>query len=197
MRRSLAAATVAASIAIGGLGGAVLGAPGLAGAAESATGAASWVQDALSGLVDDGTITQGQADAVGTALEEARPERPFGRRGFGGHVGSEVLTEALGVTAGELRTAFQEGKTIAEVAEAEGVAVDAVIDALVAEHESRLDERVAAGDLTQAQADELLAGAEERVTAMVNGERPAFGGHRGFGRRGGMGPGMGSTSTAA
>lgn len=196
MRRSIAAATVAASIAIGGLGGAVLGAPGLAGAAESATGAASWVQDALSGLVDDGTITQAQADAVGTALEEARPERRFGHGGFRMHLGSEVLTDALGVTEDELRTALQEGKTIAEVAEAEGVALDAVIDALVAEHETHLDERVAAGDLTQAQADERLEGARERITAMVNGERPerpAFGGHRGFGRRGGMGP-MGTTA---
>jgi len=179
MRKTIAAATVAASIAVGGLTGAVLGAPVVAGAAESATGAVGWVQEALSGLVSDGTIDQSQADAVATALEEARPERPHGRFGHGGFFGPGVVAEALGMTPEELRTELAAGKTIAAVAGEKGVEVQAVVDAIVAEHTSHLDEKVAAGDLTQAEADEILAGAEERATAMVNGELPVGGGRHG------------------
>lgn len=174
MRKTIAAATVAASMAVGGLTGAVLGVPGVAGAAETATGAAGWVQDALSGLVDDGTIDQAQAGAVADALREARPER-LGRGHH--HVDREAVAEALGITTEELRTALGEGKTIAEVAADEGVDLQVVIDAILVAHGEHLDEKVAAGDLTREEADERLAEAEERVTAMVNGERPARGGH--------------------
>ena len=176
MKKTIAAAAVAASIAAGGLGGAVLGSPAIAGAAETAGG---WVQDALGGLVDDGTITQAQADAVETALEEARPAR--GPHGF--HADLGVLTEALGVTEDELRTSLRDGDTIAEVAAAEGVDVQVVIDAIVAAQQERVDAKVAEGDLTQEEADERMADAEERATDLVNGELPLRGpGHRG-GRR--------------
>jgi hypothetical protein len=176
MKKTIAAATVAASIAVGGLTGAVLGTPVLAGAAESAGGAVGWVQDALGDLVDDGTITQAQADAVGTALEEARPARPHGGFGHRGPIGAEVLSEALGLTPEELRAELEAGKTVAAIAGEQGVEVQAVIDAVVAALEEHLDEKVAAGELTQEEADERLAGAEERATALVNGELPFRGG---------------------
>lgn len=184
MNKSLAAAAVAASLALGGLTGAALGAPGLAGAGDVAASTAvtdpdgaGWVQDALAGLVTDGTITQAQADAVATTLQEARPERgPRGR-----HL--DVVAEALGLTEDEVRTALHDGQTIAELAEAQGVDVQAVVDAMLAELEARLAERVAAGDLTQEEADEKLAGAEEHLTAVAEGEARPF--HGGPGRRGG------------
>ena len=179
MNKSIAAAAVAASLAFGGLAGTVFGGPTLAGAAETATGAAGWVADALSALVAKGTITQDQADAVGSALEDARPERPAGHRGGGPH--AAVVAEALGMTGDELRAALQDGRTIAEVAASRSVDVATVIDAIVAEHRDRLAEAVAAGDLTQARADEMLAGAAERATALVNGDMPAFGGRHGHG----------------
>ena len=174
MRKSIAAATLAASLAIGGLAGMVAGGPALAGAAETATGAVGWVQTALSGLVDNGTITQQQADAVRSALEEARPERGLGHREMGGRRNLGVVAEVLGMTGEELRAALQDGQTIAGVAAARGIDVQAVIDAIVAAQKEHLDDKVAAGDLTQEQADERLAGAGERATALVNGEMPAF-----------------------
>jgi hypothetical protein len=172
MRKRLAAATLAASITVGGFAGAVLGAPGLAGAAETASGAAGWVEEALGGLVTDGTITQAQADAVGTALEAARPAHGPGLRG-GAKL--EAVAEALGITADELRTELEAGKTIATVAGEKDVEVQAVVDAIVAAHKAHLDEEVAAGDLTQEEADARLEGAEARATAMVNGETPLGG----------------------
>jgi hypothetical protein len=67
------------------------------------------------------------------------------------------------------------------VAEANGVDVQKVIDALVAEAQAHLDEEVAEGDLTQAEADAKKAALVERVTEMVNNPRPVRGpgdGHR-------------------
>jgi hypothetical protein len=142
---------------------------------EAARGA--WLQDALQPLIDDGTITQAQADAVVTALEAARPARGpgfgHGHHGPGGRgigrFGLETAATALGITPEELRTALQGGQTIAEVAAAEGVDVQTVIDALVAEVKAHLDKEVAAGEHTQAEADAKLAEATTRITERVNG----------------------------
>jgi uncharacterized protein YidB (DUF937 family) len=170
MRKFIAAVAVATSVAAGGLVGGVFGAP-MAGAAQTATSAVGWVQTALSGLVDDGTITQQQADAVGAALQEARPERGPGHHG---PMHLDTVAEALGMTPEELRTALDGDQTIAEIAAGKGVDVQTVIDAIVADHAARIDEKVAAGRLTQEEADAKRAAATERATAMVNGEMPAF-----------------------
>jgi polyhydroxyalkanoate synthesis regulator phasin len=175
MRKTIAAA----SIAIGGFGVLGLGAAAIAGAQDDPSDdeRGGWVQDALSGLVENGTITEEQADAVEEALEDARPDRGFG--GGIGHHGlalglgdMSTVAESLGIGEDELRAALADGQTIAEIAEEQGVDVQDVIDDIVAAQRERLDEAVAEGHLTQEEADEFLAGAEERVTAFVNGELP-------------------------
>lgn len=201
MRKTVTAATVVASLAAGGLAGTVLGAPVAAGAAETATGAVGWVQETLAGLVRDQTLTQAQADAVETALRDARPARP-GRHGHGfrhgGHPVVDAVLETLGITGPELRAALRSGKTIRDVAAERGVAVTDVVAAIVAAERAHLAEHVAAGDLTQAEADDRLADAEERASALVDGEGPKRGpGRFGGGPRRGATPGDGSTSTTA
>ena len=110
-----------------------------------------------------------------------------GRRVFV-HAGLDVAAEALGMTEDELRDALTEGEgqTIAEVAAAEGVEVQTVIDALVAAATARIDDEVAEGDLTEEEATERKADLEERMTDLVNGELPGPGFGGGFG-----GPGRG------
>jgi len=201
MRKTIAAATVGASLAVGGLAGSALGGPSVADAAnlaaaqdttdttdttagDEADGRAGWVDEALSGLVEDGTLTQEQADAVEQALEDARPEG-FGHRGGGLHADLSTVAEALGVSEDDLRTALEDGQSLAEVAEEQGVDTQEVVDAIVAAQQERLDEAVADGDLTQERADEIAADAEERAIALVNGEMPAFDGHGGPGGPGG------------
>lgn len=187
MNKTFAAAAMAASLAAGGLAGVAIGAPGVAGATDLTAGAvdtasrgAGWVQDALAGLVGDETITQEQADAVEAALRDARPDRA--QRGFR-HLGHGVVADALGLTQEELHDALADGQTVADVAESQGVDVQTVIDAVVADLEARLAERVEAGDVTQERADEVLAEAAERASDFVDGDRPAFGGgHRRGGR---------------
>jgi hypothetical protein len=86
----------------------------------------------------------------------------------------DKAAEAIGVTADELRTALQGGSTIAEVAQAHDVAVQTVIDALVADATTHLDEAVANGRIDAARAEEIKATLVERITARVNGEDPGL-----------------------
>ncbi len=145
------------------------------------------LRNSLQVLVDGGTITAEQADAVTAHLVENRPERgDFGvgdrhgghrsRTGMFGHgVASEALTDLLGIDGGELRTQLRDGATLAEIAAEQGVDVQAVVDELVAEVTERVDNAVENGRIDQAEADEKLAEAEARITDMVNNGRPERG----------------------
>ena len=101
-----------------------------------------------------------------------------------------VAASALGITEAELVTELQAGKSIADVATAKGVAIDTVVDALYADLKAHIDAHVAAGDITQEQADARLADAKTRITGMVNmagplrGKGPGGHGDR-MGHRGG------------
>jgi hypothetical protein len=153
----------------------------------------SWLQDALAPLVESGALTQAQVDAVIETLEEARPVFA-GRGGPGrhwrgpGHVVARhslsTAAEAIGITEDELRDALRDGRTIAEVAEANDVEPQAVIDALVAEATERLDDAVADGRIDEADADERRAELTERITELVN-EGTLPGGPDELPRRGG------------
>lgn len=113
--------------------------------------------------------------------------------------------KALGMTEAELKTELQAGKSIADVAKAKNVDLDTVIAALTAAFKAHLDEEVASGEHTQAEADAKLAEFKTRLDDMVNGVRPAGGkggrGDHGHGRgHGGPdampgAPAQGSTGT--
>jgi polyhydroxyalkanoate synthesis regulator phasin len=140
------------------------------------------LRETLQALVDDGTITAEQADAVTAHLVANRPEgRPghggfghggFGRRGHGGFDG-EVVSGLLGIDAETLRTELQAGKSIADIATEQGVDVQTVIDALVAEAQEHIDLMVENGRLTDEEAATKLADVTERITERVNTARPA------------------------
>ncbi len=188
MRKSLAAAAMAASLTVGGAAGAALFVPSVSGAQEDTTTSTptddpaanaqdtrrpergQFLENALAPLVQAGTIDQSQADAVIAALQEARPDR--GPRGTGGRfgLGDGALTDVLGISALDLRTALADGQTIAEVAEANGVAVDDVIAALVSKAQERIDGAVADGRLTDVEAADKLADATQHATDLVNGD---------------------------
>lgn len=107
----------------------------------------------LQSLVDDGTLTTSQRDAVVAAI--GRPDRGPGHgHGPRGGLRGEMLdsaASAIGITVDELTTELRAGKTIAEVAVANGKTAQQVIDALVS---------TATAEMTQ------------RITDMVNGVQP-------------------------
>ncbi|MGD9696981.1 MAG: hypothetical protein AB7V42_15115 [Thermoleophilia bacterium] len=145
------------------------------------------LKERLDRAVEDGRLTQEQADAI---LERAAQGDPGPGLGFGGRGGgpfwgrgaSDVLTpaaKALGITADALQKQLSDGKTIAEVAEARKVdvqkVIDAVTDALLAAAKDR------GHDLSR-------ANAAARAKTIVERQAPPGGppgGHRGWGPPGG------------
>jgi hypothetical protein len=143
------------------------------------------IRTELQNLVDDGTITAAQADAVAADLATALPGRgpggPGGPWGGGGHrrggpgFDGEVLAGLLGIDVDTLRSDLRDGKTVAEIASEQGVDVQTVIDSLVNEAKSHLDLSVQNGRLTQEEADAQLAKVTERITDFVNNGFPRRG----------------------
>jgi hypothetical protein len=111
----------------------------------------------------------------------------FGRHHGGHGVHFDAAASFLGLTEETLRTRLESGETLAEAAKAEGKTVDGLVDALVADEKKELDAAVAAGRITAAQRTHILAGLEDRITAVVNGEA-GFGFRHGRGGPGAFGP---------
>jgi 3-hydroxyacyl-CoA dehydrogenase len=159
----------------------------------------------LQQAVEDGRLTQEEADERIARMEENMLERlesgerdPGGPGGMGGPgkpggprgphgEDLDVVAEALGMTPEEVREAVSDGQTIAELAEAQGVPLQDVADALVAAEAERLQQAVEDGRLTQEEADERLAHMEENILEHLESGEP--GGPRGNGGRGGKGGG--------
>ena len=147
-----------------------------------------WLKNVLDGLVQAGTITQAQADAVTKALQDARPAmdhrgpRGGDRHGGFGRIGVALdeAAKALGIDLDELRTELQSGKTLAEIATAHDIDVQQVIDALTAAAKAKLDAAVTAGRITQEQADTRLSEMTTKLKDLVNQPLPTGGPwHRG------------------
>ncbi len=187
MRKKIA--TVVAGVALGASGmllaGPALAAAGAPDAAAAVTSRVDRVKQALTGLVTDGTLTQAQADKVATTLGNAdlggRGGHGPGGFGPGGGPGRgadlDAAAKALGVTAADLRTALQGGRTLAQVAADKRVPVATLVTALVDAEKAELAQAVKDGRLTQAQADQRGADLTARVTDRVNATRPARGTH--------------------
>ena len=123
-------------------------------------------QSVLDGLVSDGTIDEEEAQAI----EDARP-----RRGHHGGRNLDTVAEVVGIEPDALREQLQGGSSIADVAEANDVDSQTVIDALVAEMNERIAQGLEDGRLTEDEAAEKQANAAEKAEERVNrtgGERP-------------------------
>ncbi len=156
---------------------------------EAAQNAVTRIAEKLQSLVDEGTITADQAEAVAEALADGGG--PGGRRGHRGP-NFGAVAEFLGMEGDAFREALQEYDTLADLAAANGSSGTELIDFMVGHASERIDQAVADGKIDQADADEKLADATEKITEMVNSEIPENGGQRqgrgpGEGRQGGFG----------
>jgi hypothetical protein len=144
-------------------------------------------------------ITKAQADALKADIAAGRS--PFlGGKGFGGGRGFgpggdrgprggmgmmggrfgggefrtatlEAAAKALGTTATDLEAQLRAGKTLTELAAAKNIPVKTVQDAMLAALKTQLDAEVKAGRLTQAQADEIYARAQQNPNFGLGGPR--------------------------
>ncbi len=183
-RRAATAATLVGVLLVGGAAGATLFGP-LTASAASPTAQPS--TPAASAQPSTGTTTTPAGPATGGTFG---PGGPGGNHGFGRTEtvsDISVVAKAIGISEADLQTALDGGQTVAAVAKAHNVAVQTVIDALVADGQSELAADVTAGRLTQAQADAQKAQVTQRATDQVNGTMlggpggPMGGGPGGFG----------------
>jgi DNA-binding CsgD family transcriptional regulator len=139
--------------------------------------------DSLGTLEASGSVSVASGDVNAQATDptaETRRPSPIAE-----------AAKALGMTEAELTTELKAGKSIADVAKAKNIDLDTVIAKLTAAFKAHLDEEVASGKHTQAEADAKLAEFKTRVTTMVNtAGLPMHGGKGGHGPggKGGHGP---------
>lgn len=144
--------------------------------------------------VADGDLDAEEAEERKAGLEERigeminrEPGENFGERGRRGHRGAGVLRggldaveETLGLTAEEIQAGLAEGKTLADLAADQGISVDDLADALVAQATERLDAAVADGTIDEDRAASAAEQLEERIDQMIEAEPFSLG--RGVGR---------------
>ena len=143
------------------------------------------LREGLQEKVDSGDITQEQLDQRMANAEERitvllNGERPAGGAHRYGKVRQliQVVSEALGMEVQDVVALMKEGKTLAQIITDNQGNVDAIVATLVDRLREGLQEKVDSGDITQEQLDQRMANAEERITALLNGKRPAGGAHR-------------------
>lgn len=96
-------------------------------------------------------------------------------RGPAGHPGPAAIASYLGLTPAQLRQQLGSGKTLAQIAVAQGKTVAGLEQAILADVQAHLDRAVTNGRLTSAQETALLARLKARVDALVTHAFPAAG----------------------
>lgn len=84
-----------------------------------------------------------------------------------------VAAKAIGVEPQALVASLRDGKSVADVARANNVEPQVVIDAVVAAGTKKVDEAVANGKLDETRAATIKERLPDRVTKLVNATRPA------------------------
>jgi len=80
----------------------------------------------------------------------------------------EAVGELLGLTPEEIHALRYEGKSLAEIAAAQGVSEDELVAAILEARQEVVQQRVEAGTLTQEQADQMLGVMEQNLHQAVN-----------------------------
>jgi hypothetical protein len=135
------------------------------------------LQNRVDAAVAAGRLTKEEGDALKARI--ASDEFPIflggGHRiGFGHGADLGAAASYLGLTEAELQTQLSAGKSLAQIAGDRGKSVEGLIQALVDAATKELEAAVAAGRLTEAQKQAILADLKARITERVNGTIPAF-----------------------
>jgi len=144
-------------------------------AAKAATSAA------IDAAVENGDLPADIGERMKTALENATGDgcrllgagfHAWGRHAAGAdwiHDWATAAADTLGLSVDELASDLRSGKTLMEIAEAQGVAYEDVSQAIIGAAKADLDALVAADRITQDRADELLA---QLTSKLESGEFP-------------------------
>lgn len=142
------------------------------------------MKDSAKEMIDEavkaGRISQEAADRMKQRIDQGGPLFPRGHLGRPAHAGKhglalghlraglKELADWLGLTPPELGSQLRAGKSLAQVADSQGKSRDQLIAFLTDTFKKHLDEAVAQGKLTQAQADRALQRFTEQVGTLVD-----------------------------
>ncbi|HSB38121.1 MAG TPA: hypothetical protein VLD13_03445 [Gaiellaceae bacterium] len=166
------------------------------------------MEDRIDAAVAAGRLTKEQGQELKQRIESDQFPL-FGPPAFGPGLGAphpffhglDAAASYLGLTGAQLQSRLESGKTLAQIAKAEGKSVDGLKNAMLADVNSKLDAAVKAGRLSKADEQRILKDFEARADDLVNGQlRMRFREHRGFGFRRGFdhdGPPAGFSDPAA
>lgn len=143
-------------------------------ARQSATSRDTFVSALASELgVDAGKVEAALQD-IGPPAGQGPGQGPG--MGPGQGPGLDAAANYIGITETALQEALQGGKTLAQVATANGKSVDGLVDALVKDATEQIQQDVTAGNLTQSQATSILSDLKAHITEMVQNAGPMGGG---------------------
>jgi hypothetical protein len=171
-KRTVVAASVV-GLAIAGMAGVAV--------AASGDGGPSGLSSRLEALVQDGTLTQAEADAAQQAREALQQQAQDRRAEHQADRQAELdeLAGIIGISSDELVQRWRDGESLAEIAGDTAPEVEAWLT-------QHMTDRLA----------DLEASIPDRVAAVMDGTGPGMGGLLGGGRGphggGGMGAGMGA-----
>jgi hypothetical protein len=151
--------------------------------------------DRLSAAVKAGKLTQAEADAIKRQIQNDNASPFFFRFGlhppglhprighFGEHRALAPAAKYLGLTDAQLLQQLSSGKSLAQIAKAQGKSTSGLEQALTSAIKARLDKAVANQRITAAQEQKLLSRLSGRIGDLINRTPPKLGN--------GMHPGLG------
>ena len=143
--------------------------------------------------VEDGKITQSEADKLKENVNNDTNLWPFPmfRKGVEHRLKAGLIDEAakvLGVDQSVITNGLKDGKSLADIANANGMSTDDFKAKLLDQVKTNLDAKVTSGDITQDQADNLYNRLSNNIDDIVTHTPGDFGGPHGDFR---FGPGHG------
>jgi hypothetical protein len=142
--------------------------------------------DQLDAAVKAGRMTQAQANALRQSIQNGTAPpfaMQFGMHRLHGHGPLAPAAKYLGLTKAQLRAQLRSGKSLAQIAKAQGKSTSGLEQAITAAVKARLDTAVASNRITAAREQKALSGLSAMIHDLVNHPLPPEGQGPGFGPR--------------
>ncbi|GAA3500833.1 hypothetical protein GCM10019016_079400 [Streptomyces prasinosporus] len=142
------------------------------------------VAGALAGGVGIAQAATGTTGSPAASTASASPNRMCGGgmhgMGFGEHAPMDAAAKYLGLSRTDLQSQMHAGKSLADIAKAQGKSVSGLKDAMLAAVESELDDNTT---LTAEQRKSKLVQAKSHIDSMVDNAHGTGAGHGPMGMR--------------
>jgi len=130
------------------------------------------LSDLLSALVNEGIITQDQANRIQQYLTDRARARCYQAQVLPPADILSTTATKLGMTVSQLRAALWQGKTLAQIASEHGVTRDDLKTALLATARANANTLLEQGVLTQEEADQALRAVESNLDTLIDATGP-------------------------